>query len=385
MGTADPLSARERQEREVSAPVRVWYNRNVSGTYHLAPLLCGNPAELAVEIVGSYPREDHLMLQACDFTALEPVIADGAEYVDWAVDFAQQHRIDVLVPGEGHQAELAAAADRFATVGTLVQSCSATTIELMADKAQTYRRAATLGFPVPLFEVVSTGGELRSSYDRIMASGERVTMKPVQGFGASGFWKLTEDVPELADLLGAPSPYLNVDAACAILDRAHADGQVVAPWIVSQYLASPEDSVDVLADGTNMLAGVIRRKPSLGQTRSFPADPELMELTEALVEAFGLAYLCNVQWRRSQGRPMLLEVNTRAAAGLFQSCAQGINFPYLALRLRLGLPVEVPARSTGAADQVVFSAAVVMHPLVSVEAPAPGRTAVELPGVWRCS
>ncbi len=342
----------------VIKPIRLWYDRNVAGTYQLIGHLRANPDGLPLHVIGTYPRADHLMLQACDEAALEPV-APAEEYVEWALQFAAAHGVDVFVPGEQRQLAVARAADRFAELGTRVQVSRPEVIEVLQDKAETYRQAAAVGIPVPAYAVVRTGAELRAAYEELHAAGHGVTVKPVQGFGGSGFWKLSDTAPGLASFLGLPEGRMHLEEAVAILQRTD---QVIPPLLVSQYLSSPEDSVDVLAMAGVVLASVIRRKPSLGQSRSFPKDPELTALTERLVWHFGPEYLCNVQWRRVLGRPVLLEVNTRAASGLAQSCASGVNFPYLALRLTLGLEVEVPEQ-VALADQVTFTEAVAMRPL----------------------
>jgi len=338
--------------------VRLWYGRNVSGTFQLIRYLRANADDMAITVIGTYPRPDHVMLQACDEAAVEPVVP-AEDYVDWAVEFAEKHRVDVFVPGEARQLAVALAAERFAAVGTLVQASAPDVIAVLQDKAETYRLAREIGIQVPAYVVAHSGTELREAYASLQQAGHAVTVKPVKGFGGAGFWKLSDEPPDLETLLGLPDVWMHIDDAVAILDRAE---QGIPPLLVSQYVSSPEDSVDVLAAGGATLASVIRRKPSLGQTKSFPLDPELTELTERVIEHFRPEYLCNVQWRRDEGRPVLLEVNTRAASGLFQSCATGVNFPYLALRLCLGLDITVPP-ILPSPDQVSFTDAVVMHPL----------------------
>lgn len=336
-------------------PVRVWYSRNVSGTWQLIHLL--RQGDVPVHVIGTYPRTDHLLLQACDEAGAEPVLP-AEEWVEWALGFAARNEVDVFVPGEARQLAVARAADRFAAQGTRVQVMRPEVVEVLQDKDATYRLAASIGLPVPAYDVVCTADGLRASWERLRALGHEVVLKPVKGFGSAGFWKLTDEVPGLDDLLGHPSERLNVDQAVAMLAR----GGPVPPLMVSQYLSSPEDSVDLLADQGSLLAAVVRRKPSVGQSRSFPHDPELLELTAQLVEHVGLHGLGNVQWRRADGRPVLLEVNTRAASGLAQSCASGINFPALALRQVLGLLVEVPTPRP-VPDHVTYTEAVPMHPL----------------------
>jgi glutathione synthase/RimK-type ligase-like ATP-grasp enzyme len=348
----------------ISPPVRVWFARNVAGTYQLIDHLRDNVDGLQLHVIGTYPRPDHLMLQACDEAAVEPLLP-AADYVEWALEFAAEHRVDVFVPGEARQLAVSQALDRFEAQGTRVQVSGPEAILALQDKAETYRQAAGIGIAVPVHAVVRTGTELRAAYDRMRAAGHGVTVKPVTGFGGSGFWKLSDEKATLEDFLGLPSGRMRIDDAVAILDRTE---EVIPRLLVSQYLSSPEDSVDVLASQGEVLASVIRRKPSKGETRSFPVDPELTALTARLVRHVGPEYLCNVQWRRVDGRPVLLEVNTRAASGLAQSCASGVNFPYLALRLCLGLPVQVPEVARQA-DQVSYTHAAIMRPLTP-----PGRS-----------
>ena len=77
-------------------------------------------------------------------------------------------------------------------------------------------------------------------------------------------------------------------------------------------------------------------------------DLEALSITEAMSKGHGLRYLSNVQVRYGQGRARLLEVNTRAASGLFHSAASGLNLPHLALRLLLDGEVHVPTPRFGA-------------------------------------
>jgi biotin carboxylase len=83
-------------------------------------------------------------------------------------------------------------------------------------------------------------------------------------------------------------------------------------------------------------------------------DRDVVGIARRMVEGLGLRYLSNVQvrYRTRSGtpEPVLLEVNTRAASGLYQSClAGGVNLPDLALRLTLGETVEPPRPTFGRA------------------------------------
>src|SRR5436305_1252782 len=82
-----------------------------------------------------------------------------------------------------------------------------------------------------------------------------------------------------------------------------------------------------------LLASAPRSKSGLPWTRELVDDPAAVAFARGMVEGLGLRYLSNVQVRyrhRPDGppEPVLLEVNTRAASGLYQSClASGLNLP----------------------------------------------------------
>jgi len=171
-----------------------------------------------------------------------------------------------------------------------------------------------------------------------------VCVKPAVDHGARGFRVLDESAGRLADLLSLPSVRVHPDE----VERLLSGGAAVPTLLVSEYLDGEELSVDVLSRDGELLAAVPRGKGGPQWTRVLVDSPEAVGITEAMVKGHRLSYLSNVQVRRGGGRLCLLEVNTRAASGLFHSAASGLNLPHLALRLVLDEPVEVGAQRYGA-------------------------------------
>jgi carbamoyl-phosphate synthase large subunit len=69
-------------------------------------------------------------------------------------------------------------------------------------------------------------------------------------------------------------------------------------------------------------------------------DSELERLGAAVVEAAGLTYIANVQFRRdADGRPALLEVNPRVPGTLPLTVASGVDMPRMALDSLRGKPL----------------------------------------------
>jgi len=123
-----------------------------------------------------------------------------------------------------------------------------------------------------------------------------------------------------------------------------------ADFLVQEYLPGEEYSVDVLADAHGrVVAAVPRCRERVDSGVSVAGrtlhDEELERMGAAVVEATGLTYISNVQFRRdAAGRPALLEVNPRVPGALPLTMASGVDMPRLAMDSLRGRPL--PNRAT---------------------------------------
>ena len=318
---------------------RLWFNHTYATTWHLIGMIRDNPDGRAVHVLGSHRDPFSPVLAACDVTLIEPVV--GVEdYVDWAVTVARDNAIDVLVP-RLHLAALAAARGRFAAVGTRLLCPDPHTVDRFDDKASGYRAAAAIGLPVPPHRVVHDGAALRAAYVEFAAIADQVCMKPVRGVGSEGYRRLTTEPPRWNDDFAAEARWqARLDEACVALDDAGPRDILVMP-----FLDGAEVSVDVLADEWGTVRAAVGRHhngQAASRLRSIVDDPGARRVAEALTQTHRVAYLSNTQvkyWRGpddSAERPYLLEVNVRAAGGLFQTALAGVNLPWAAVRLAMG-------------------------------------------------
>jgi biotin carboxylase len=257
---------------------------------------------------------------------------DGDDYVAWALEVAATEAIDILVP-RVHMRALAAAHDRFAAAGTRLLCPAADVVDLFEDKAAGYRAAAALSLPVPPHRVVHDSDGLRTAYADFAAIAEQVCMKPVRGVGGEGFRRLTTRAASWHDDLAAEVRSLvRLDDVCRALDAAGSRDLLVMP-----FLDGVEVSVDVLADRDGRVHAAIGRQHDTGgrRLRTIVDDGPSREIAEALTAAHRVGYLSNTQVKAWQGRPYLLELNTRAAGGIFQTALAGVNLPWAAIRLAL--------------------------------------------------
>ncbi|MCW2620906.1 MAG: hypothetical protein JWL64_508 [Frankiales bacterium] len=328
-------------------PLRLWFNQAYRGTFQLLGMLREGAAAdgLTLDVTGTHSARSTPFLQACDAALPEREDLTGPDWVEHALEFCADRGIEVFVPGRERLA-VAEAEDRFAAAGVRLMVSPAQALRTLDDKELSHQAAIDLGVPVPVSHVVRDAAGFRAAYDALRAQGLEVCLKPVVDHGAKGFRILDESAGGWTDLLALPSPRIHPDAVERLLVERARDG-VATPLMVSEHLDGDEVSIDVLSDDGELLAAVPRSKGGAEWTRELVDDPVAVAIAEQLVKGHRLRFLSNVQVRYGQGSCRLLEVNTRAASGLFHSRFSGINLPYAALRLLLDGHVTVPAPRLG--------------------------------------
>ena len=331
----------------------MWFNETYRGTYQLIGLL---RADRDVSVIGSHPVMSTPYLQVCDEVIAEPACS-GAAFVAAALELCRLHRVDVFVAGRESEA-VASALPEFAAAGISVQVSPAAAIDTLATKGSTYEFAAGLGVEIPAYELVTDVGGYRAACARLARAGLPICIKPDLDHGGHGFRVLDAGAQDLASLGQPPS----VHVAPQVVDLLLASAESFEPLVVSEFLPGLELSIDCLSSSEGeLLLALPRRKGGLEWTRELVFDVAAQEIAALLVEAFGLRYLSNVQVKYSLDElrgPVLLEVNTRAASGLYQSCrASGVNLPALALAMALGESVTVPEPEYGK-TMIVYNEAI---------------------------
>ncbi|MFJ6842091.1 ATP-grasp domain-containing protein [Streptomyces griseoluteus] len=315
--------------------VRVWLNRTYAENVFFMDQLRRNPSDRAVEIHATHGDPDSPVLAAADTAALEPDGLSPAGYVEYALDQCARRGIDVFVP-RLHQAAIVAHRADFAAAGTALLAPTPEAVAVFEDKVTAYEAVSSVGVPVPPWFRVRTADELLNAVEGLEAAGHRACFKPASGAGGVGFRMITRSPFSLAQLSGFPSPYVQLDLAMSALREA----EEPVDLLVMPRLEQPEVSVDCLTGPDNRVRLMVGRTKN-GRRRGFTLDERWLEPARLIAEGFGLHYLSNIQFRMLGDRPVLLDVNTRAAGGLHQLSLCGVNAPWAAVRLALG---EDPGR-----------------------------------------
>lgn len=323
--------------------LRVWLNRTYGTYYHSVGLLKNNPDGVPVHVIGSHTDAGSPVLMACDETFIEPATQTAAEGVEFALAMCTEYNVDVFWPTR-HQEAIAANIKTFEAAGVRVMVSGPEAISLFEDKAATYVAAADLGLPVPVHHIVTTAAEFEAAYNDLADlrtnDEQRICFKPVRGVGAEGFRIVTDGPGIFADLSVKQGDHLSYADTMALMSTR----EKFLPRIVMPLLPGGEVSVDTLSLDGKVLSATPRFKRPNTRLVTLAEDPTLVEYTTTLIERYNLSYLANVQFRfDDHERPFLLEVNTRASGGLFQSCHAAGNLPWYAVQMALNGIIDVPA------------------------------------------
>lgn len=324
----------------------IYFNRWFSSVYHYIGMIRDNPDGQRFTFYGTHPDPGHLSLQACDHAEQEPVL-DGAEYVDYALDFCRRNDIGVFIP-RLHMLDIAKEARRFDEIGTKVMVCrDIELLERLMEKDLFYESlAGTDVVPLPEYYVAETAEQFKAAYEALVASGHRVCFKPTNSEGGMGFRIIEGERSEqdkLNDLYGWVSAAVPFEEAYKTLSAVERFPRLM----VMELLPDEEVSIDCLADGDGNLIAAIPRRKSSGRIYLLEDKPELLEIASRVAERCRIPFVYNIQVKYNEGVPKLLEINPRMSGGLYITCLSGINMPYLAVKSILGQPFEQPVPRFG--------------------------------------
>ncbi|MGA5517860.1 ATP-grasp domain-containing protein [Streptomyces pseudogriseolus] len=310
--------------------VRVWLNRTYAENVFFMDQLRRNPSDRAVEIHATHADPDSPVLAAADTGELEPEGLSPAAYVEYALTQCERLGIDVFVP-RLHQAAIVAHRADFEAAGTALLAPPPEAVAVFEDKVVAYQAVESIGVPVPPWWRVRDADELLAAVEQLEGQGYRACFKPAAGAGGVGFRMITREPFSIAQLKGFPGPQVPLGLVLESLRRA----EEPVDWLVMPRLEQPEVSVDCLTGPDNRVRLAIGRTKH-GRRRGFTLHEQWLEPARRIAEGFGLHHLSNIQFRMLDGRPVLMDVNTRPAGGLHQLAQCGVNVPWAAVRLALG-------------------------------------------------
>lgn len=383
-------------------PARVWFNKCFSSVHGVLRQLRedwgGN-----LFLIGSHTERDFGPLATCDLSVVEPAGLTEEAYVNWCLDFCEQQRIDVFIPGRMREA-ISNQRQGFLAKGTkLVVAGDGATLKLLEDKGRFLSQLPD-GVNAHAFHRVRNWEEFSSACEQLEKQGLRVCFKPGTGTFGQGFYIIDEAMTPVKRLLRSEAHRISKAEVRAVL----AATDTFPELLVMEYLDGSEFSVDVLADAGNVIAMVCRRKPMNGrvrlsgtshtlqvedgQSQVLASEPEIGDMVRRLARHFHLGGLFNVQFRskaESPEKPCLLEINGRMSGGLPYVALSGLNLPLIAIQMAMRGPDDpfpeipipnLPLRVQDRAEVFIMPDAVPSAPATVWKLKNPGVHEANLPG-----
>ena len=316
---------------------RVWFNEGLSAVHDALVLIREADVRGELELLASHGRAEAPALAVADQSFAEPPRMPSDEYVAWCLQTCRERRVDLFVPARRREAISRRRAE-FEAQGTRVLVAATEDVFALSERKDLFYASLEGIVPLAEYRVFRTRDEFDEAYAQLRPRHKRLCIKPAVGVFGVGFHVLTEKLDAYEGMIGGSGIKLSVEA----FRDALAKTQNPKRMLLMEYLPGTERSVDVLAQDGALITAVARRKRSGFQV--LEAEGPAIEIAKAIVAKMRLSGLVNVQTRDGRGTPRLLELNARMSGGMLYACCSGVNLPYWAVALALGLKdvSEVP-------------------------------------------
>lgn len=313
--------------------IRVWFNHWFSTAYGIIELM-KKDSRKDIYVVGSSRQMNSVIQKVCD-EWYHDSDSGGDEYVEFALNFCREHRIEVFVPRR-NMVDISRCKKRFNDMGVKVLLDDYGKMELLNDKARTYRLLSKIpSLFIPEFAVVNSYSEFVDTYKKMHERHEQICVKFVNDEGAMSYRRIAREEKGADTIRNYPGAEVSFEKYARVLKEKKSFDDLM----VMEYLPGSEISVDCLSTKKGLIA--IPRFKGSGRDERIIVDKSILKMSEDIMDVIKLEYPCNIQFKMKDDKPYLLEINTRMSGGIQMSClAENINIPNIALNKLLGIEVD---------------------------------------------
>ncbi len=324
--------------------MRIWFNKTFSTinsvfrNIHLA-----FPVD-EVSLICTHTHGNAAAFLAADECHIEPSDLTGFAYLEWCVNFCQQHNIQLFWPGK-EAALISQYHDLFLATGTQVLSVADyETLTLLHNKADFYSQLNPAIAQAMDFIAVNTADEFDLAVADLSKKHERLCVKPAVSVFGLGFRVLDRQRDSISQLLGG----IEYQIPLQELRQGMKNTPEFDTLLVMEHLGGHEWSVDCAGRHGELLCAVQRKKPLLaGHGQTIDNNAEIQGMVTRLTEHYQLNGLFNIQFKEGQQGVRLLEINPRPSGGFGMACLSGANLAKIALQSIKGDIVQTPVIQYG--------------------------------------
>lgn len=312
--------------------VKIWFNHWFSTAYNIINMIKrDNPR---FHIIGTGEKALSVLSAACDTWYTEPLLK-GDAYVDFCIQFCQEHEIDLFMP----RRELLPISRRkteFEQLGVKVMADDYEMISILNHKDQAYRELSRRGVStIPDHFIVTTASQFRQGYETLKETYRQVCFKFVHDEGGKSFRLIDNERRGYEALFKKQNTRMILgDVLNALSER-----DVFSPIMIMPYLPGEEVSVDCLQTSKGLI--LLPRIKDATRIERLSFQEDILEKTQEVYDAVQLECPCNIQFKYLDDILYFLEVNTRMSGGIQMACmAANVNIPSIAVNKLLGKELD---------------------------------------------
>lgn len=270
---------------------------------------------------------------------------DDAAFIPTVLDVCRKNNIHVVMPLVTRELiPLAKHINDFEFAGVKLLVAPVESLEIANNKSRLYEFLQWRGLPVPGYRVIEKAEQLDEACRELDYPEKNITIKPSISNGSRGFRIISEKFNQL-DL------FLNYKPGHQLITRRELKDILASgpmpEMLLSEYLPGEEYSIDCLCKKGEPLLIVprLRRKIINGITveGEFHKEEQIISYCSAIIKELNLHGNVGIQVKRSEtGQFLILEINPRVQGTISSALGAGVNFPVLAVKLQLGLPIHSP-------------------------------------------
>ncbi len=254
-------------------------------------------------------------------------LSEDAEYIPVMLEIAKVENVDLIIPGSDEEAlMLAKSRSDFEALSCQVACPAYETLEVLCNKAETYKRLVELdGIELPVWEEHTQRDDLIEATKKIMARCGGVVLKPAVARGGRDIIVIGAEFDAVETVENARELRMGLQT---FLNDYSDFYQAKFPVVVMQRLAEPVHDVDMLSMGGDIYQTVPRRRvhsaaPNEGHI--VLADEKLIKMAEIIIREFNLSWLQDIDaMYDDKGNPYILEINPRPSGSYSVSVAAGV-------------------------------------------------------------